>query len=124
MGRPRKEVTAETAIVKVNVEETFAPIERLTLSKNQIETIQRSKERIANTGASLDRIAREKMSLKQKIDASPESKRLKELKTIEKTLKSIYKDSTSAYNGVLEFALSEVEGKTLSEKIQRINQLN
>lgn len=117
MPRPKKE---ENALVRVVAEQSLAPIDRLNLSQSQLETFRNTEKRIAAAAARLDMLDREILGLKQKINSTQESKRMKELKGLKKAVTSIYKDSASAYNGALELALSEVEGKTLSEKIQRI----
>lgn len=119
MGRPRKnELINTTAIVPVNID---LPIEKIRLNEAQMQTLRFAEGRISATAARLQRIDKEITQIKSKINESDEARQLKRLKSERKLLQKLQVEATSTYNGALEMALAEVEGKTLSEKLRRLS---
>lgn len=118
MGRPRKnELINTTAIVPNNID---LPIEKINLTEAQLQALRFAEGRISATAARLQRLDKEITQVKSKINESEEARLLKKLKVERKLLQKLQVEATSAYNGALEMALAEVEGKTLSEKIRRL----
>jgi hypothetical protein len=119
MGRPRKnELINTAAIVPVNID---LPIEKIRLNEAQMQTLRFAEGRISATAARLQRIDKEITQIKSKINESDEARQLKRLKSERKLLQKLQVEATSTYNGALEMALAEVEGKTLSEKLRRLS---
>lgn len=119
MGRPRKnELINTAAIVPVNID---LPIEKIRLNEAQMQTLRFAEGRISATAARLQRIDKEITQIKSKINESDEARQLKRLKSERKILQKLQVEATSTYNGALEMALAEIEGKTLSEKLRRLS---
>jgi hypothetical protein len=119
MGRPRKnELINTTAIVPVSID---LPIEKIRLNEAQMQTLRFAEGRISATAARLQRLEKEITQIKSKINESDEARQLKRLKSERKILQKLQVEATSTYNGALEMALAEVEGKTLSEKLRRLS---
>lgn len=119
MGRPRKnEPINTTSIVPISID---LPIEKIRLNEAQMQTLRFAEGRISATAARLQRIDKEITQIKSKINESDEARQLKKLKSERKLLQKLQVEATSAYNGALEMALAEVEGKTLSEKLRRLS---
>jgi hypothetical protein len=119
MGRPqKKEPINTTSIVPISID---LPIEKIRLNEAQMQTLRFAEGRISATAARLQRIDKEITQIKSKINESDEARQLKKLKSERKLLQKLQVEATSAYNGALEMALAEVEGKTLSEKLRRLS---
>jgi hypothetical protein len=93
---------------------------KLTISNAQKAIVSKSVYKMTNASSRINILDKEIRKIKNAISEDPKTLKLKELKRQRKLINNVHNESATAYNAVLEMALSDIPGSNILEKIDKL----
>ena len=125
MGRHKKQLTdGSNAAIIVRESVEIAELPYFQISEREREMLEKNASQITMISSRLATTERKIERITEDLRKDKLRQELSELKKQRKTFLQLHRDASNKYNGALEFALRDIEGANLDEKIDRVRSLN